>query len=86
VSYKRLVPTLLLAEGFRFYFFSNERREPPHVHVRKGDSVAKLWLNPVGLAFARGFNPSEITRIREITLEHRTFFVERWNEHFGPQL
>lgn len=80
------MPTLLLVEGFRFYFFSNERQEPPHVHVRKGDSVAKLWLQPVRLAFARGFNPGEVARIREITLEHRAFFVERWNEHFGPEL
>jgi len=80
------MPTLLLVEGFRFYFFSSERQEPPHVHVQKGDSVAKLWLQPVDLAFARGFNRSEIGRIREITLEYQAFFVERWNEYFGPQL
>jgi len=30
------VPTLLVVEGFRFYFFSDERQEPPHVHVKKG--------------------------------------------------
>jgi hypothetical protein len=29
------------------------------------DSVAKLWLQPVSLAFARGFNPGEVARIRE---------------------
>jgi hypothetical protein len=40
------MPTLLRVEGFRFYYFSEERQEPPHVHVRKGDSVAKLWLLP----------------------------------------
>ena len=27
------MPTLLQTEGFRFFFYSNERREPPHVHV-----------------------------------------------------
>jgi len=26
------MPTLLLVEGYRFYFFSDERQEPPHVH------------------------------------------------------
>lgn len=41
------MPTLLQIEGYRFYFFSDERHEPPHVHVRKGDSVAKLWLRPI---------------------------------------
>jgi hypothetical protein len=79
------MPTLLWIEGFRFYFFSDERQEPPHVHVRKGDSVAKLWLRPVDLAFARGFNRVEIRRVRELTLEHQVFFVERWDEYFGHQ-
>lgn len=35
------MPTLLVIDGFRFYFFSDERQEPPHMHVRKGDSVAR---------------------------------------------
>jgi hypothetical protein len=79
------MPTLLLIDGFRFYFFSDERQEPPHVHVRKGDSVAKLWLQPVAFAFARGFNRAELRRIREIAFEHQAFFLQRWNEHFGNQ-
>ncbi len=79
------MPTLLRVEGFRFYFFSDERQEPPHVHVRKGDSVAKLWLQPLDLAFSRGFSRVELRRIRELTFEHQVFFVERWNEYFGPQ-
>ena len=44
------MPTLLQAEGFRFFFYSNERQEPPHVHVEKGDGEAKLWLQPVQVA------------------------------------
>ena len=31
------MPTLLQTEGFRFFFYSNERLEPPHVHVEKGE-------------------------------------------------
>jgi hypothetical protein len=50
--------------------------------VRKGDAVAKLWLQPVRLDFSEGFNPSEIRRIRELTFEHQGEFVERWNEYF----
>jgi hypothetical protein len=30
------VPTLLVVEGFRFFFFSREGTEPRHVHVEKG--------------------------------------------------
>jgi hypothetical protein len=31
------MPTLLRVEGFRFFFYSGERQEPPHDHVEKGD-------------------------------------------------
>ena len=79
------MPTLLRVAGFRFYFFSDELHEPPHVHVRKGDSVAKLWLHPVGFAFSRGFGRAELRRIRELTFEHQVFFVGRWNEYFSHQ-
>ena len=79
------MPTLLLIEGFRFYFHSREGNEPPHVHVRKGDANAKLWLQPISLAFSEGYNPAELRRIRELTFEHQVFFVERWHEYFGDQ-
>ncbi len=36
------MPTLLLAEGFHFYFFSLENGEPPHIHIRKGSGSEVL--------------------------------------------
>jgi hypothetical protein len=27
---------------FRYFFFSNEGREPPHIHVKAGDDEAKF--------------------------------------------
>jgi hypothetical protein len=77
------MPTLLQVEGFRFFFFSNERQEPPHVHVEKGDGEAKFWLTPVSLAYSYGLTPAEQRRARELTFQHQAAFVERWNEHFG---
>ena len=77
------MPTLLVIDGFRFHFFSREGDEPPHVHVRKGDAVAKLCLRPVRLAFSEGFNPSEIRRLRQMAFEHQVQFLERWHEHLG---
>lgn len=40
------MPTLLLIDGFRFFFYSMENNEPIHVHVSKGDAVGKIWLEP----------------------------------------
>lgn len=77
------MPTLLDVEGFRFYFFSLERNEPPHVHVRKGGGKAKFWLSPVEMVYARGLTKPEIRRARELTEEHAEDFLKRWKEHFG---
>jgi hypothetical protein len=74
------MPTLLRVEGFPFFFFSNEGQEPPHVHVSKGDGVAKLWLTPLQLAYARGLTPAELRRVRELTRDHVFRFLERWYE------
>jgi hypothetical protein len=76
------VPTLLVVEGFRFYFFSLEGTEPPHVHVEKGGGRAKLWLSPVELVYSRGLTRAEFRRARELTQEHGQYFLQRWNEHF----
>jgi hypothetical protein len=76
------MPTLLRVEGFRFFFFSNEGQEPPHVHVSKGDGVAKLWLTSVGLAYAHGLTPAELRRVRELTRDHEPTFLGRWHEVF----
>jgi hypothetical protein len=77
------MPTLLRVEGFRFYFYSNERQEPPHVHVEKGGGEAKLWLQPVQLAYSYALTPAELRRVLELTFEHQAEFLERWNEHFN---
>jgi hypothetical protein len=41
------MPTVLRLGPFRFYFYSHEPNEPPHVHVDRGDATIKIWLKPV---------------------------------------
>jgi hypothetical protein len=79
---KNGMPTLLQTEGFRFFFYSNERLEPPHVHVEKGDGEAKIWLDPVQVAYSHRLTPAELRRARELVFQHQAMFKERWNEHF----
>ena len=38
------MPTLLILNGYRFYFYSHEPNEPPHVHVYAGGAEAKIGL------------------------------------------
>ncbi|HXW26697.1 MAG TPA: DUF4160 domain-containing protein [Xanthobacteraceae bacterium] len=77
------MPTVLRLSGFRFFFYSLEGSEPPHIHVEQGDSVAKFWLNPVNLAESHGFRAHELNRLRALVIEHRATFTEAWNVHFG---
>jgi len=77
------VPTLLLAHGLRFFFFSNEGNEPPHVHVEQGDGVAKFWLEPVTLDYAIRLKPKAVKRARMLVEAHATEFLEKWREYFG---
>ncbi|MGH7856216.1 MAG: DUF4160 domain-containing protein [Candidatus Binatia bacterium] len=77
------MPTLLRLEGFRFFFFSREGKEPAHVHVEKGDGVAKFWLRPVKLDWSRGLKVQELSRVEEIVVDHRDEFEARWNEYFS---
>jgi len=77
------MPTVLRLFGFRFFFYSLEGTEPAHIHVERGDDVAKFWLDPVELAESHGFRAHEVNRLRALVIEHRQSFVEAWNAHFG---
>ncbi|WP_423870954.1 DUF4160 domain-containing protein [Bradyrhizobium sp.] len=54
------MPTILRWGPYRAFFYSNERDEPPHVHVRAGDQEAKFWLHDLSVATNTGFPAHEI--------------------------
>lgn len=49
------MPTVLRVAGYRFFFFSNERQEPAHIHVERGECHAKFWLTGPGSRPLTGF-------------------------------
>jgi len=77
------VPRIRRIGPYRFYFFSNERDEPVHVHVQREAKLAKFWLHPVALAASSGFGSRELRRIEKLIVAHREEFIEAWNEYFG---
>ena len=77
------MPTVLKIKGYRFFFFSLEGCEPPHIHIEHGDHVAKFWLNPINLASSYGFKSHELAKIRVIVIEHSELFLEKWHEFFS---
>jgi len=77
------MPTVLRVKGYRFFFFSLEGKEPPHIHVEQAERYAKLWLERVSFARAKGFRSHELTEILGIVETNRHLFLEKWHEHFG---
>jgi hypothetical protein len=77
------MPTVARIDGFRFFFYSNEGSEPPHVHAQLGRKIAKFWLDPVALATTGRFSAFELRSIERIVVENRNRFLEAWNEFFG---
>jgi hypothetical protein len=75
------MPTVLTTGPYRFYFYSNERNEPPHIHVQRDNSFAKFWLRPIALAGSRHFASRELRAVEAIIRKHRVEFLETWNEH-----
>ena len=68
---------------YRFYFYSHEPNEPPHVHVDRDESSAKFWLEPVDLARNFGFSPKELRKVQKLVIENQAALIEAWNGHFG---
>jgi Domain of unknown function (DUF4160) len=77
------MPTVLRIGPYRFYFWSHELNEPPHIHVDREKFSAKFWLDPVSLAKNMGFKPAELRKIQLLIEEHRADFLEAWNGYFG---
>ncbi len=77
------MPTVLRIGRYRFFFYSNEREEPAHIHVQAGSAEAKFWLAPVELAATFGFSAREVGDIASLVREHEPELAEAWNEYFG---
>jgi hypothetical protein len=66
---------------YRFFFYSFDCWEPPHVHVQRDRKLCKFWLSPVTLSSNDGYRPVELNRIRRLIFEHFSHIEETWNEH-----
>jgi hypothetical protein len=77
------MPKVFIEGPYRFYFYSHEPNEPPHIHVDRDNLSAKFWLNPVFLARNLGFSPKELRKIGRIIEENHQHIMEVWHGYFG---
>ena len=79
----RVMPTVFRQGPYRFFFYSGDRDEPPHIHVERDDCEAKFWIDPVRLERSRGFSGKDLNRIQEIIQDNQATLRGSWNEFFG---
>jgi hypothetical protein len=76
------MPTVLREGPYRFFFYSADSEEPPHIHIEREVNKAKFWLDPVQLERNSGFGPVEIRRIQGLVEDNSSLLLRSWNEFF----
>lgn len=76
------MPTVFILFGFRFLFYSNDH-SPIHIHVVKGDIMAKFTLFPVCLVENHGLKPKDIRMVIKVLEENQEIIAEHWNNYFN---
>ena len=77
-----LMPTVLIINGYRFYFYSNENKEPIHIHIEKAEGNAKYWLEPIEEAYSYDFTLKQRKEIEKYIKEFQQTFIKNWHEYF----
>ncbi len=72
------MPVVLRVRGYKFWFYSADLGEPAHVHVGRGEKLAKYWLQPVHVARAGRFSPVELREIERIIESQHGFLMNAW--------
>ncbi len=73
-------PTLLIQDGFKFFFYANEHL-PRHIHIVKGDDYATIDLSTMTIR-DNYMNPSDLKKVLAIVEVNREVFERKWDEFF----
>ena len=76
------MPTVLIVGQYRFFFYSDEGSEPPHIHVEAAEKRAKFWLAPIELVWNARFRSGELREILSILETHQTSLLQEWHGYF----
>ena len=77
------MPTVLRVGPYRFYFYSHELNEPPHIHVDRDDLSAKFWLKNPALVRNMGYPAKELNQLLKLVRKYQQHLLEAWHGYFG---
>ncbi len=72
---------MLRIGSYRFHVSSDERQEPPHIHVRTPEGECRFWLMPtIALAVNRGLPAHELRAVERLVYEHHDTLRKAFHE------
>ena len=78
------MPTILLIDGWRFFFYANERNEPIHIHCRKAEKECKYWLDvdnfDVLEAYTYNMNNKDKRTVKKMIFEYFEVIEKSWDD------
>jgi hypothetical protein len=77
------MPTVFRTGPYRFFFYSADRAEPPHIHVVRDARTAKFWLDPVSLAANHGFARPELEHLQGLIRDNAVLLLKAWYDFFA---
>ena len=75
------MPTVLRIGSYRFHFYSDEQKEPPHIHVETSEGECKFWLEPIRLAGNKGVPTHALREIEKLIFANNAMLKEKYHEH-----
>ncbi len=77
------MPTLLLIDGYKFFFYANDH-EPKHIHIMKGGDFAKIDLTSLQVVH-NYMKPKDLKKALEVVTIHKDEFERKWHEYFDQR-
>jgi hypothetical protein len=77
------MPTVFRQDGFRFFYYSSEGNEPPHIHVIGRGGEAKIWLLPIEISKVYALSLRDQKHVLEIVQNNVKLFLEKYEEWHG---
>jgi len=75
------MPTVFIENGFRFFFYSKDVSERPHIHIENADGEIKLWMDTFTVAKRYGYMRKSDERCAiEIAKRRRQDIMDAWQK------
>ena len=75
------MPTILRIGAYRFFFYSDEKNEPPHIHIATSDGECKFWLEPIMLSYNKNIAPHIVMKIEKLVFKNKNLFLKKYVEY-----